>query len=335
MYKYPSIDQFRNMVKSLTLTNQYVGIDECGVAIYDKSKVLPTLTINGTVKLHGTNASFVLDVDNNYYMQSRERVLSIESDNANFCVYGHRVKDHVKPKLQGILNNHPNAKAVVLYGEWCGKGIQKGVGVSELDKMFVSFGIKIIDNDGNGIWLSADNLSYFKSDDLRLFNIYDFPTYSLELDLNNPQMIQNKLIEITNDVERECPVAKHFGISGIGEGVVWSTYNKGSRHTMKVKGEKHSVTKVKKLAEVDVEHLENVTKFIEYAVTENRLNQGLTYLDENNIDIDIKNLGSFIKWVVGDIIKEEFDVMIANNISSKDVGSKTSVVARRFFMDRL
>lgn len=53
------------------------------------------------------------------------------------------------------------------------------------------------------------------------------------------------------------------------------------------------------------------------------------------IDVDIKNLGSFIKWVVGDIIKEEFDVMIANNISSKDVGSKTSTVARRFFMYRL
>ena len=41
----------------------------------------------------------------------------------------------------------------------------------------------------------------------------------------------------------------------------------------KVKGEKHSSSKVKKLASVDVEKLNSIKDFVDYAVTESRLEQ--------------------------------------------------------------
>jgi hypothetical protein len=42
----------------------------------------------------------------------------------------------------------------------------------------------------------------------------------------------------------------------------------------KVKGAKHSSSKVKTLAKVDVVKLENAKAFVEYCFTESRLNQG-------------------------------------------------------------
>jgi hypothetical protein len=42
----------------------------------------------------------------------------------------------------------------------------------------------------------------------------------MEIDFNMPQLVQNQLSEITIAVEEECPVAKAFGFSGIGEGIV-------------------------------------------------------------------------------------------------------------------
>ena len=338
MYKYPSIDQFRNLVKTIVLSNSYEGRDENGNPIYNPLAIPPIVTINGTVKLHGSNSSIVYDSEDNYYAQSRERVLSIESDNAGFCVFSHRVKSFVEPILKNILSDYESALSVVIYGEWCGKGIQKSIGVSELDKMLVLFGIKVTypdETEGHrGEWIDNDLLSRFVNEDLRIFNIYDFKTYSLEVDLSNAAMVQNKLIELTEQVEKECPVAKHFGIeNGCGEGIVWTANFKGNTYRMKTKGEKHSVTKVKTLSAVDIEKLESVDKFVEYAVTENRLDQGISYFKENNIQLEIKNIGQFISWVTKDVIKEEIDTMSENNITSKEFGSRASIKSRNFFIN--
>jgi len=41
------------------------------------------------------------------------------------------------------------------------------------------------------------------------------------------------------------------------------------------------------------------------AVTENRLEQGLSFFKENNIEPDAKNTGEFLRWIVTDVLKEE------------------------------
>ena len=44
---------------------------------------------------------------------------------------------------------------------------------------------------------------------------------------------------------------------------------------------------------------------LNYLFDENRLHQGIDYLDEMNLDVNIYNIGTFIKWVIEDTLREE------------------------------
>jgi hypothetical protein len=158
----------------------------------------------------------------------------------------------------------------------------------------------------------------------------------MDIDFNNPQLSQNLLVDLTLAVEEECPVGKHFGISGVGEGIVW--WNADRNLTFKVKGEKHSVSKVKtikEIAAVDIERMASLDAFIDTVITENRMNQGLTKLGEMGLEIDIKNTGAYIKWVVNDAMKEEQDVIIASSFDMKELGGKMSNKAKAFWFEKL
>jgi hypothetical protein len=146
-----------------------------------------------------------------------------------------------------------------------------------------------------------------------------------------PQLVQNQLSELTLAIEEQCPVAKEFGFEGIGEGIVWTAEFKGVVHRFKVKGEKHSSSKVKTLAAVDTEKLNSITEFVEYAVTDSRFNQALENVFPNNEPVDTKKLGDVIRWVVNDIIKEEMDTLASNGLEPKDVNKYISTVVRTKF----
>lgn len=310
--KFPSIEQFRNCVSAVSATCKYHEIP------------LPTIKFKGTVKIHGTNAGVVVTSDE-VYAQSRANLITPEKDNAGFACFVHKNQDTLRSIVESAYGTD---NTVAVFGEWCGAGIQKGVGVSELEKMFVIFGVKIDDQ-----WVESSTL---KSNEDHIFNITQFPTYEMDIDFSNPQMSTNKLVEITEAVEAECPVAKAFGVSGIGEGVVWSA-DWNEQHLMfKVKGEKHSSSKVKKLATVDTEKLEGIQKFVEYAVTENRLNQAIEQVFTiNGIEPDVKHTGDFLGWVVRDILKEELDTMLASNLEPKQVNGAISKHARQWWMTYL
>lgn len=87
-----------------------------------------------------------------------------------------------------------------------------------------------------------------------------------------------------------------------------------------MKGEKHSVTNLTTLAAVDTEKFKNIQNFIDYACTENRMHQGLDYLREQQLTIELKNVGIFLKWIISDIVKEEIDTMESSQITATDVG---------------
>jgi hypothetical protein len=224
---------------------------------------------------------------------------------------------------------------VSIYGEWAGKGIQKGVGVSQLEKAFYVFGVKISDPsdiDFKSYWVDSREIRNTK---YRIFNVEDYQTYSVDVDFNHPQLAQNKFIEITNRVEVECPVAKAFGIdNGLGEGVVWSVSYKDNVHRFKVKGEKHSISKVKILASVDVEKLKTIQDFVEYAVTENRFTQAIENIFGKE-DLDIKKMGDMIRWVVNDIKSEEMDTMLGNGLEPRDVNKYISAKVKEMFFEAL
>lgn len=98
-----------------------------------------------------------------------------------------------------------------------------------------------------------------------------------------------------------------------------------------VKGEKHSSSKVKTLAAVNVEKLESIQKFVEYAVTESRFNQACENVFPNDEPIDVRKMGDVIRWVVNDVIKEEMDTMVENQVEPKDVNKYISAKVREMF----
>ena len=198
--------------------------------------------------------------------------------------------------------------------------------------------LKIIQKDNTkSYYLHHDVFKDLKDKDNSIYNIYDFKTYEIEIDFNHPKLYQNKLIELVNEVEKECPVGKAFGCvlgkdNTIGEGIVWTGLYDGSRYIFKTKGVKHSSTKVKTLVPVDIEKMNSIKEFVDYAVTENRLNQGVeqVFIIES-IKPSIRMMGDFIRWGYNDVIKEELDTLLENNLEPKEVSKSISVVARDWF----
>lgn len=354
-YSYPSIPQLRNFVTGLKLRAQYVGKDEDGNPKYDESIKLPVLQLNGTVKLHGTNGGISLDKDGEYYAMSREQILSAAVDNAGFFVFSQKVKNHFYPILEKIMVNYnftncDSIHSICIYGEWCGGSIKKGTALSNIDKTFVVFGIKVIVNprhkgqEHHSIWLNNSLLSRFECEELGVYDIHSFPTYQMELDLNNPEASLDQLEKITLDIENECPVVKELISRGhgknrnnstIGEGVVWTASWQGELYRMKVKGEKHAVSRAERIVEIDPVKVENVNAFVEYSCTENRLQQGIDVMLENGISLERRNIGCYVKWVIEDIVKEEIDVLAKNELCLVDVKGPIGKKASEFILSKI
>lgn len=346
MIKFPSIEQFRNVIRHVQTTTRYLGRDDSGEPIYDPTKTLPTLKFRGTVKLHGTNAGIVYDVaTDSFTYQSRERELSLTSDNAGFMLSQIKnemvwrdVVNQAKQEILEVFAPEQNVTKIAIFGEWCGSGIQKGVALTELPKMFIVFAIKVVYEDEHTRWLTIREFDIHYPED-KIFNIDTFQTWDIEIDFNYPELTQNKMIEITEEVEKECPVGKDFGVSGIGEGVVWTCVSPGwndSGTWFKIKGDKHSVSKVRTLAAVDVEAIKNIKDFVDATVTEARLEQALDNLIREQLKpFEMTSMGDFIRWVFNDIVKEENDVLIASQIDVKKLGGPISNKARPWFINKL
>ena len=337
--RFPKIGQFRNVIQDIRLRLMYVGKDENDNPIYDTDKVLPKISFKGTVKVHGTNAGIGFHEDEIWF-QKRTGIVTPEKDNAGFATFfsGSNKIEALKILRDQIREtlSIPKDHILVVFGEFAGERIQRGVAVSQLPKSFYLFGIKSVEGAGEDVKVTWHPIKGFSNPEIRIFNIEDYETFEVELDLDYPKILQNKLVEITNAVEKECPVAKTHGVSGIGEGVVYTAFVEGNRHTFKVKGEKHSVTKNKTLAPVDVEKIRNIEEFVEYAVTQNRLEQGIEQVfTSEGATPTIRQTGDFIRWVSRDIASEEIDTLSKNNLTMRDVGSTLSRKAKDWFFKHL
>ena len=337
MKKFPSIGQFRNVVQSLKLHFHYAGRDEEGRPIYDDSRPMGKVDFHGTVKIHGTNAGISFKAGRPVQFQSRETIITPECDNAGFAGF---FSEEAQLDSVRALYNQVTAKfaisendEVIFFGEWCGKGIQKGCAIQELDKRFVLFGIRHVwgDTDEESTWLPFEGI---KCVEAGIFNILDFPTWSFTLDLNDIPSAQSVIERYTTEVEDECPVGKAFGASGIGEGIVWTAELDGKNFRFKSKGEKHSVTKNREKVAMAPEKLASIQAFIDYAVTENRLQQGIDQVFLDQVPT-VKQTGKFIGWVTRDVVKEESDTMAESGLTNKEVSSAVASKARQWFFTYL
>lgn len=73
-----------------------------------------------TEKIDGTNAAITVMPDGTLYAQSRNRIITPGSDNAGFAAW---VFDHADDLRELGEGTH--------YGEWYGRGIQRGYGLNE------------------------------------------------------------------------------------------------------------------------------------------------------------------------------------------------------------
>jgi len=333
---YPSIEQFRNVISSINRQVSFAGFNEAGEPIYNSLATKPTLTFKGTVKLHGTNAGVSYNYNNGIWAQSRENIITPLKDNAGFAFFVSQNTNTLIGFFNKLAANNEvdlNAFTLTIFGEWVGKGIQKGVAISNLDKSFFIFGAKVSDpeNEQKSYWIDTSEL---RSPHNKIYNIEDYKTFSIDIDFNMPQLVQNDLIDMTIGVENECPVGAEFGFKGTGEGIVFVCNFNGINYRFKSKGEKHSISKVKTLNSVDTEKLNSIAEFIEYAVTENRFNQAIEKVFEGETP-DIKGIADVMRWMVADIVKEESDVLAANGLEPKEIGKYVSNKVRPMFFDLL
>lgn len=343
MIAFPSIVQYKNVIRSINERHAYVGKDENGDAIYKQnSEPLPVLKYTGTCKLHGTNSSIVQDKDGNITFQSRNRQISKTDDNAGFATYFSSLNDNVLQDLFKECRTLFNLNnTVAVYGEWCGGNIQKGVALTQIkQKMFVIFAIADIVDGEIVSWVSVDNMkniNFHKYND-NIYSAYEFKHYEITIDFNNPKLVQNDLIQLTLDVEKKCPVGQAFNVDGVGEGIVWRPNDPNfqeSKFWFKVKGEEHSVSKVKTLVEVDLEKMNSVTEFVNAVLTGTRLNQGLDYLKEMNLPLTQKSTGDYLSWVIKDVQKEEFDRATESGLDWKEVSKQLGTRARKYFFEHV
>ena len=290
---------------------------------------LGSVRFTGTVKLHGTNAAIDFRGDKpTFHKKSAE--ITVDDDNFGFAKAMSAIVDEL---------DFPNREVVKVYGEWCGEGVQKGVGISQLPKKFVIF--DAVREDGKSVFtafsaniaLNPNKLT--KYNNLGVYFINQFPTFTYDIDfssLRSTEAFARDCYELVLAVENECPVAKHFGISGIGEGIVWK--NEEYNLVFKTKGEKHSVSKTKGLIPLTEGQLNERTKYVDFAeivVTKNRVNQAIA---ETGAE-DRSDLGNVMRWIYNDVITEEADFMEANDISPKKVGADLSRKTKTFLQELL
>jgi hypothetical protein len=344
--KFTDIKQFRGIVQNIIRIASFKGYDDVGEPILEEPKLgsLPVLTFEYTTKIHGTNAGVSLDEDGNVFAMSRSRVITPGNDNAGFAAFVEKNKDWFKDILDFLFAKYKDKK-VFLYGEWCGKGIQNNVAITKVDKRFVLFALKLQEKQVDEFEPEAYYVKLpqdISAPERDIYNIREIGVNTITIDFNKPEIAQNQLIKIVDEVEAECPVGKYFGVEGIGEGIVVAYYNDANvrEHIFKVKGEKHAAKsggKVKTLKPVDEKEIQRYRDFANSVCKEWRLDQMYNEVFDtlNGGKGDIKKTGDFIRAVVNDVMKEEMDLITKEDFNIKSLNSLIAKISKGYLFSRL
>lgn len=347
---FGSIEQFKQIVKNVQHTARYVGLDADGNVQYNNSAKMPVLKATGTEKIHGTNAAVCYSHADGMWVQSRKNIITPEKDNAG-CAFFVEQHDIEWMKIIDTLTNEYgidcHKKIISVYFEFCGGNIQANSCVTGLDKMaiiFKHFKVSPIDpiqsedgQDEPAIWLDTVGVC---SHEHRIFNVDDFPYVELQIDFDRPDLAQNVMVELTENIETNSGIARYFNKpDNIGEGYVWTIeLENGSVLRWKTKGEKHSASKVKTLKPVDSAKEQVKIDFANYATPAWRLEQAwqtVFGIANENREPDIKATGDFLKAVMADVMKEELDAMAEKGLEPKEVNSYIAKVAKQWFTEEL
>lgn len=313
---------------------KWVDIESCfNVRSYLRKQHLhPKLAYSLKIKLHGTNGSIQLTNDG-IFAQSRSRVITPSDDNAGFASW---VNDNID-----LFKTIPVTNSVItIFGEWAGKGLQSGVGISQIDrKIFAVFAIQYGGRDGYvaEFEVEPDKIRKVIPEHPDIF-VLPWQESNLMCNFGNDVELDNfidHLNKVVSDVEAIDPWVKaEFGIEGIGEGIVaYPIFEESARITrdvyneyvFKAKGEKHRGVKVKRPVQLDPELVKNIDEFVALFLTDARLKQGVGAAC--NDEYNMRYTGSFIKWFTQDVKKESVAELEAADFEWKQVAKYISMAA--------
>jgi hypothetical protein len=340
----------------------------------------PAVSYVGTVKLHGTHGDVQVDPEGGLRCFSRNRELSPAADNMGFCAFvGQHAdafrrmgldvrraldaltcKDPPEPPTEPPTEpphqpanapdedapddgeaGRPHGREVTLCGEWCGRGVQRGVAIAQLDRFFVVLAVR-----ADGRWQDVSALAGLLRAPPQVHCIWDFQTFSMVIDFADPAASAPALQALTDEVDRECPVARQLGAPpGPGEGIVWAPAAESSRvfsrsrYWFKTKGAAHQATapaagkggvrtEAERVAAADLQ------AFLARCATPQRAQQGLALLDELGKPRDASGAGVFIRWFCDDVWKEERASLEGAGVHTSNAAHKLAApVARRLYFE--
>lgn len=160
----------------------------------------------GTVKVHGTNITVVFRNNGSPpQIQSRNRVITSDSpatDNSGAAAFLTPWLGKLRREVERTLGKQYAAwKEIMIAGEFAGRGIQKGVGVSGLERFYVIFGLLL-----DGVWMPPSVWREVGVEEGRIFNIFDFQTFKVTIDFTPRRRIvgQGTVQEGIVDQEDAC-----------------------------------------------------------------------------------------------------------------------------------
>jgi len=284
----------------------------------------PVVEYRAKVKLHGTNCA--VQIGDEVVAQSRTQLLSPDSDYKGFATWVHSKASYFSSLQRGI----------VVFGEWCGPGIEKGMAISQSKtKLFVVFAVKIDDR----MIADPDAIAAIlpPSDGLR---VLPWEGASITIDFGSRaslDAVASDLNDRVAAVEREDPwVKRELGISGLGEGLVFYPVRVDGGEPpadpqqlmFKAKGDKHRTAGTKQAVQIDPSVAASVDDFVALMVTEARLGQGVTAVGGR----EPKLTGAFVSWISADVRKESVAELEASGLTWAQVEKPIVTRARSWYL---
>lgn len=330
---WTSINNFHNLRKGLQAYPHMLGNNGS------------VKTYQAKVKLHGTNAGVRIDRDGTVTAFSRTQIITPDNDNEGFAKWVFENKDKFSK-----LRPSTEEMSVVVYGEWCGKGIKKGVAISNIDKkIFAVFATRYIHPTLGQVITCPDNLQTWFSTlignmpDLEVIPWFKngqqfYVDWLGDADQLTPALDNiNKLVE---EVENCDPwVLDQFGVKGVGEGLVFypitNDYESFCSLTFKAKGEKHQILSKNKPVQIDATVTNSLNEFAELVITQSRLEQGAYEVNNGVLGFSYQNIGPFLAWINQDIIKEAQAELEASSLDKRLALKACSDRARAMYLNEL
>lgn len=326
-------------------------------ACFDKKDALATcqdLLLVGSTKIHGSNGAILIHPQSKEYrFQKRTSFISIEHDNQGMVAL---LEPNIIDMVKRIIDAFPNAtENICVYGEICGKGVQKVVGVSELRRFFCIFHVSV---DGRSVPMI--DWKELRFPEYRVFNVQDYGSFIIEhanlfTDLVN---VKRQVMEVTLKIEEQCPVALGIGsIKGIGEGIVWIGYYPDGRKAIKFKSKGNAIwtllfTLLGSNSLIGTKHEKNrgemknktqnnvnVQEFTKETATTTRFDQALEYIQNRGLPL-AKNgtsIQPYLHWIHADIMREYEYLLVQKNLDyhGDNIKAEVAKLAMSYYISRL